>query len=125
MKILPAILISLLPNSHPQKSFADFTRQFITSYQALPIPALQLSYADDLKNIEPKDTIEKEITFFTRIKDGLKNYRPEKLSETEQQDYLQIEYETTINLERLNLELHWLGAHPNKIPDDNIAAIPD
>jgi uncharacterized protein (DUF885 family) len=127
MRILSIILISLFPfyYAHPEQGFDAFTRRFIVGYHAFPIPALEMSYVDDLRDIEPKDTVEKEIAFFKGIKDELDHYQSSTLSPNEQQDYFQIKYEVTINLERLNLEKKWLVGRHEKIPDDNIAAIPD
>ena len=127
MKILSVILMSMLPvhHAHPNARFDDFTRRFVTGYKALAIPDLEMSYVADLDDIKSKDAVEKEITFFKGIEQDLSHYRPSTLSRTEQQDYFQIKYETAMNLERLDLEEKWLAAPHTKIPDDNIAAIPN
>ena len=127
MKILSVILISLFPicQPKPKQEFRDFTRRFVAGYQAFAIPALEMGYVDDLHDIKSKDTVEKEIVFFKGIKDDLSHYQAAALSQTEQQDYFQVKYETTMNLERLDLEKKWLAVPHEKIPEDDIAAIPD
>jgi uncharacterized protein (DUF885 family) len=127
MKIHAALIFSVcsLFNPKPQPSFDTFTHNFVIGYQALPIPKLAQGYIDDLHEIEPKDTIKKEIIFFNSIKDQLRQYNVSTLSANQRQDYLQINFETTMNLERLELETRWLTYSPATVPDNNIAAIPD
>jgi len=127
MKIHAALIFTAYSLFNPklQPSFDTFTHSFVNGYHALPIPGLAPGYIDDLHEIEPKDTIKKEIVFFNSIKDQLRQYKLSTLSAAQQQDYLQIKFETTMNLERLELETKWLTYSPATVPDDNIAAIPD
>ncbi|SDT69032.1 protein of unknown function [Mucilaginibacter mallensis] len=127
MKIHAALIFTAcsLFNPNPQPSFDTFTHNFVIGYQALPIPGLAQGYIDDLKEIEPKDTIKKELVFFNSIKDQLRQYNVSALSAAQRQDYLQIKFETTMNLERLELETKWLTYSPATVLDDNMAAIPD
>jgi uncharacterized protein (DUF885 family) len=106
-------------------SFDTFTEKFITGYHALPIPGLAMGYAEDLHEIEPQDTIKKETAFFINMRNELKSYQLSALSPGQQQDYAQIAFETSMNLERLDLESKWLAHTPAVVPDGDIAAIPN
>ena len=122
-----AALISLWPglNSHQQKSFGVFENKFVTGYMALHIPDLELPYADDIKDIKSADSVAKEISFFASVKKELADYQIALLTPVQQEDYLQMKYETDMNLQRLGLEKEWLNAKPDSISTKGIYTLPN
>ncbi|NCD70681.1 DUF885 domain-containing protein [Mucilaginibacter agri] len=87
-----------------QSKFDAFTQQFVSGYSALRIAELQLGYADNFKLIKSADSIRLQANFFKDAQNQLGKFNYNKLSETQQQDYQLIKYESAINLERLGLE---------------------
>jgi len=122
-----ALVISLFPASHkPQlKSFGEFTDKFVKGYKALNIPDLELAYVDDIKDIKSADSVEKEISFFSSMKKESDDFKNAKLSPNEKEDYLQINYEIGVNLQRLALEKEWLAAKPDSISTKGVYTLPN
>jgi len=117
--MLPRLALSQQPD------FNKFSDSFVTGYQLLHIPDLELSYVDGLKHIGTAKEIDKQVSFFSNIKSGLNVYQVNKLTHSQQQDYLQIAYETDLNLNRLTLEKQWLADKPDSIPSNGIFTVPN
>jgi uncharacterized protein (DUF885 family) len=122
-----ALTISLLPASHPdrQKSFDAFTEKFVMEYKALHIPDLELPYVDDIKDIKSADSVAMEISFFTSVKKEIGAFKLSSLKPSQQEDALQIGYETEMNLQRLTLAKEWLANKPDSISTKGISTIPN
>jgi len=108
-----------------QADFAQFADKFVTGYQLLHIPDQELSYVSGFKDIKSADSVEKQMEFFNATKTGLSAYKIGALSPPQQQDYLQIRYETELNLRRLTLEKQWLANKPDSISAKGIYTIPN
>lgn len=102
--LLFSLIVITSFKSSAQNKFDWFTRQFVSGYQSLHLPALQLSYADNLQLVKSPDSIKAEVTFFKNVQRGLNNFAYPNLTPAQQQDYEQIKYEAALNLERLGLE---------------------
>lgn len=120
---LGILLISLSILAQPD-NFDRFSADFVKGYKALKLPQLSLSYVGGLKEIQPADSVEKQLKFFITIKSELQAYDPAKLNPSQRTDYQLIEYETGLNLERIALEQQWLKDRPNEIPTGGIITIP-
>lgn len=122
-----ALAISLYPAAHSsqQKNFETFADKFVKEYKALHIPDLELPYVDDIKDIKSPDSVEQQIAFFTSAKKEIGAFNLSSLNAREQEDFLQIKYETGINLQRLALEKQWLVNKPDSISTKGISTVPD
>jgi uncharacterized protein (DUF885 family) len=108
-----------------QADFAQFADRFVAGYQSLHIPELEMSYVDGLKDIKPADSVEMETAFFAGVKNGLSAYKINELTPGQQDDYLQIAYETGLNLQRLALEKQWLANKPDSISTKGVYNVPN
>lgn len=106
-----------------QADFAQFADKFINRYQSLQIPDLEMSYVSGFKDIKSADSVEKQLEFFSTIKTGLSTYKINELTPAQQQDYLQIGYETDMNLQRLALEEQWLAIKPDTVSTKGIYTV--
>jgi uncharacterized protein (DUF885 family) len=109
----------------PPQSFNVFTAKFVKGYSALGIPDLELSYVAGLQKIKSPAGVQKQLNFFTGIKNELKAFKKDQLSASQQTDFTLIEYETGLNLQRLALEQQWAANPPEKIPDGGIITDPN
>ncbi len=122
-----ALAICVCPATHTdqQKNFAAFTDRFVKEYTSLNIPGLELPYVDDIKDIKSADSVNKEIDFFNAVKKEIGVFKISSLSPKQQEDYLQINYETDMNLQRLSLEKEWLAAKPDSISTKGVYTLPN
>jgi uncharacterized protein (DUF885 family) len=122
-----ALSVCLLPLTgfKQQPTFDQFAGKFVSGYQELHIPDLEMSYVDGLKNIKSAVGIEKQARFFESVKTGIKAYDTTRLTPTQKQDYELITYETGMNLERLALEKQWAASKPAEISAAGIYTIPN
>ncbi|MFI5162547.1 MAG: DUF885 domain-containing protein [Sphingobacteriales bacterium] len=111
--------------SPQQKSFARFSTGFVSGYQALHLPDLELSYVSGLEHIGSAESVQKQVIFFKSVNTKLAAFDPAKLSAPQKTDYELIKYETGLNLERLALEQEWLKNKPAKIPAGGIITVPN
>ncbi len=120
------ILFLLLPvKVKAQNTFDTFTDRFVSGYQALHIPGLEMSYVDDLSHIRSAEQVKQQLDFFTDIKKGLKLFNVKNLNAEQRQDYKLIAYETGLNLERIALEQQWNANKPSTISSNGIYALPN
>ena len=112
-KLTLLIFFSVLPFGRRtvKVDFNVFCSQFVDEYKGLKLNDLSLSYVDNLKNIKPVGELEKQVMFFTHVKQELAKFDTKQLSPGQSTDYQLISYETGINLERLSLERQWVNSH--------------
>jgi len=103
-----------------QPNFNRFCEKFVTGYQSLHIPELQLSYVAGFQDIGSVKSVDKQAVFFNKIENELHLYHFTQLTHQQQQDYLQIQYEAGLNLRRLALEKRWLAHKPATIPANGL-----
>src|SRR5476651_2532741 len=100
MKILFFVLVTslfpLLTFAQPQK-FDEFSKRFVSGYQSLHIPDLDLSYVSGLQHIRSADSIQKQLDFFRSVQKELPSYITEALNFSQKADYDLITYETNLN----------------------------
>jgi uncharacterized protein (DUF885 family) len=120
--LLAALLIWLLPLSaiSQKQTFEAFTDNFVSGYQQLHLPDLELSYVAGFQKIKSSAEIEKQVRFFEGVKAELKAYNISKLTLSQKQDYELMAFETGQNLERLALEKQWILKKPKEVPADGI-----
>ncbi|HXL54890.1 MAG TPA: DUF885 domain-containing protein [Chitinophagaceae bacterium] len=117
------LFIGVMPEHHI--NFTDFRNNFVTGYRSLNIPDLHLSYAENFQHIQSEFNIQKQIDFFQQVKKNVATYKKELLIASEQDDLDLIEYETSLNLQRLTLEKKWVSKKPAVISMNNFHSIPD
>jgi uncharacterized protein (DUF885 family) len=108
-----------------QDGFNIFSGKFVSGYKSLQIPQLELSYVRQLEQIPSAAAVKQQQDFFNRIKQGLQQFDPQKLTAGQKLDYQLIQYETDLNLTRVGLELKWLTKRPAKVSGDGIYSIPN
>lgn len=108
-----------------QQKFDDFTKSFVSGYQSLHMPNLELSYVSGLEHIGSADDIKRQQDFFASVESKLSSYKVEELIPAQKLDYSLISYETELNLQRITLELQWVKNRPAKIPDGGIITLPN
>jgi uncharacterized protein (DUF885 family) len=120
-----AFVITCLYPAMGQQKFDVFSDKFVTGYNQLKLPQLELSYVAGLEHIGTAAEIEQQLTFFNRTDVELANYKTEALTPSQKTDYALITYECRLNLERLALEQQWAKHRPEKISNGGIITIPD
>jgi len=115
----------LLSASAQQQTFDQFSARFVSGYQSLHMPDLDLSYVEGLKHIGSAASIQKQLEFFKSVKEQLPLYKPETLSTPQKLDYELIKYETALNLQRLALEEEWIKNPPATISTGGIITVPN
>jgi uncharacterized protein (DUF885 family) len=125
--LLIVLAIGLLPGARQNQhtSFDAFENKFAKEYTGLHIPDLALPYVEDIKNIKSIDSVNRELYFFDAVKKELTGFNIKLLTPKQQQDYLQIRYETDMNLQRLALEKEWLANKPDSISTKGIYTLPN
>ncbi|WP_184542451.1 DUF885 domain-containing protein [Mucilaginibacter sp. FT3.2] len=118
-------LLLCLFTANGQQKFDAFSNKFVSDYNALNLPQLELSYVAGLAHIGTAEQVQKQTAFFTWAKNGLLAYKPSQLAESQTVDYKLMVYETDLNLQRLALEEEWIKDRPEKIPDGGIITIPN
>ncbi len=111
--------------SGQQQKFEEFSKDFVSGYQALHIPDLELSYVSGLEHIGSAESVQKQIDFFQSVKTKLTAFKITGLSSSQKTDYQLVKYETGLNLERLALEQQWLKNKPGEIPTGGIITVPN
>ncbi|HEY9196916.1 MAG TPA: DUF885 domain-containing protein [Mucilaginibacter sp.] len=128
MKILLAgfgfILFFLVPVNKQQK-FDAFSKRFVTEYNALHLPQLELSYVSGLERIGTAESIRRQVQFFKWADAGLTGFKSDQLTPAEKIDYKLIAYESKLNLERLALEQEWIQHRPEKVSTGGIITVPN
>jgi len=99
------LFISVSVKAQQSEDFQLLLKNFVTEYQDLDIPPLNLSYVDNLYAVQSESSLLEQKDFFKNYLNGLHAINPLKLSKDEKLDYHHLRYEISINWERLNLEL--------------------
>lgn len=120
---LGIVFLSLTAQAQ-QLDFDAFSKKFVSGYNMLNLPQLDLSYVNNLQHIGSAAQIKKQYIFFTGIKSKLNGYDTKALTESQKTDYELMSYETALNLQRLALEQQWIKHRPTKIPANGIINIP-
>ncbi|MDN3580960.1 DUF885 domain-containing protein [Mucilaginibacter flavus] len=118
------LMLCLFPAVGQQK-FDTFRDNFVSGYNQLKLPQLELSYVTGLEHIGTTAQIEQQDAFFKGIKTQLSNYKVDQLSPSQKTDYALITYECRLNLERIALEQEWAKHRPEKISTEGIITIPN
>jgi uncharacterized protein (DUF885 family) len=110
--------------AQPLKDFENFRDDFVRKYQSFHIPALELSYAANLQHIQSPYKIQQQFDFFRESKKRLELFETLWLSDEYQADLDLMKFETSINLQRLELEKRWSSEKPAIIPVNNLFRVP-
>ncbi len=105
-------------------NFRTVTKTFKEGYEKLNLPLNQLSYVVNLQTIQSKDSILKQEVFFQGFAKILQEINPESLPKKEWLDYELMQYETKINLLRINQEKKWCDLNIKKIPKTGLSKLP-
>jgi uncharacterized protein (DUF885 family) len=113
-----------LSASAQQQDFDVFSKKFVSGYNALSLPQLDLSYVTNLQHIGSSAQIKKQYIFFSNIRSKLNGYDPKLLNASQKTDRELMSYETALNLQRLALEQQWIKHRPAKIAENGIINVP-
>lgn len=92
-------------------SFEKLRKSFIKGYEKLQVSDIQINYTDVLNSIQSKDKILLQEAFFKDMSEKLQNIDVSSLATYEKLDFYIMQYETRLNLIRLELEKKW---NPNE-----------
>ena len=101
-----------------KNEFKKLTYYFLKEYPNLNIAPLQVSYVATLNEIKTNNDIKNQEIFFLDIQRKLAQIDTIGLSSYEKINFQILEYETVLNLERIELEKQW-----KKIPLDDSKSI--
>lgn len=120
------LVIAFSPGIQPttNQQFGNFCTHFLEGYNALSLPVLELSYAQNLKHIQSKEGIQKQEAFFEEMSKQLRYYSGQALNEEQEENFEILTYETNINLERIALEKKYMNRAPSVIPENNLHSLP-
>jgi len=130
--ILPSYKFSICQNANEDLSiqktnssaWLSLRNSFEEDYQKLDIPDLQLSYVGNLNNIKTKVSIVRQEQYFQDVQKSLSKINIDELSSKDKLDYELIQYETSLNLERIALEKKWIELNVANISDQGLSTIP-
>ncbi|MBA2249207.1 MAG: DUF885 domain-containing protein [Chitinophagaceae bacterium] len=105
-------------------SFDTFTENFVKIYRALEIPDLQLSFAENFRQIKSSANIQQQLEFFDQVDKELPFYNTKQKNAQQQLDFSLIQYETRLNKERLVLEKRWVDEKSQGTLPDNLYNLP-
>jgi len=125
LRIAVCFILFTISASAQNKNFGQFSRDFVSGYNALNLPQLELSYVNNLKHIGPAAAIQKQLDFFNSVRSRLAVFSSGTLTAPQRTDYELIKYETGLNLQRLALERQWIANRPAKIPEGGIMTVPN
>ncbi|HTD39049.1 MAG TPA: DUF885 domain-containing protein [Mucilaginibacter sp.] len=108
-----------------QQKFDQFSAKFVSGYQSLHTPDLELSYVSGLQHIGSEESIRKQEEFFRSAKSELATFKADELTPAQQTDFQLIGYEAGLNLERIAFEQQWLKNKPAAIPAGGIITVPN
>jgi uncharacterized protein (DUF885 family) len=111
--------------SSPPKPAEAFFEDFKKGYSELRIPNLSIAYADNLRSIKSRGEIDRQIKFFRRIQKRIPRIKSQKLSAGQKLDLDLIDYETRLNLRRLELEQAFVQKRPADFPAESIVRVPN
>lgn len=92
------------PFEKTNQQFQELKKDFLAKYPKLDIPPLNLSYIQNLEQIQSLDSIEQQIQFFTQLDSQLKQIDPQYLEGRAKLEYGTLNFECQLHQERLTLE---------------------
>lgn len=116
-------ITTLLLSPAKKPGFNQFCDEFVQKYQSLNLPQRDLAYIDMLRHIKSPDSVRQQQNFFKGMQAGLADFHRATLDKNQRLDYDLIQYETTLNLQRLDLESRWTPT--DKITAGGIISIPN
>ena len=124
--IIAFFFIACKNNAQVQSTdWTSVSQQFQKGYKALDLTPLQIGYVQNLKAIKNKNDILKQAQFFQSIEKLIQQIDPKQLTKKEFLDYLIINYELELNLERIALEKKWKESKTDSISQKGLASIPN
>ncbi len=105
-------------------NFSSARDEFVSNVSSFNIPYTRLSYKDNLQLIAGNDTLQKELAFFTAIKEKLSKVNPNTLTAAQRMDYEIMQYQDALNLERIKLEQRWNAGKPAVVGDEGLYNLP-
>jgi len=121
---ISALLLSFSVSAQ-NKAFDRFATDFVKRYNALNLPQLELSYVSNLQHITSAREVQKQVEFFTLIREELASYDVNSLSGSQKTDYRLIKYETDLACEWIVLEQQWLVDKPGQVSTGGIITVPN
>ncbi len=98
--ILAALLVSTAAAADP---VTDFTQRYSDAYRALNMGQIELSYQANIKHLLSETDVARQRAFFASTAKQLAALDTSKASECERLDLKRIQFETALNLQKLDL----------------------
>jgi|GEM_PF-453087 len=130
MKTAFAVVIAILSLSSLSSAEAleddwdAFADAFKSSYVAMELPSLQLSYAKNIEALQTEDQLISQRDRFQAALERLDVFEISSLSKKQRLDYQLIRYESQVNLERIELGLRWYELEVGAIPEGGLRGVP-
>lgn len=116
--LITLVFVFFFQKASAQKSaFQNLKLDFLTGYEELSIPPIRIAYLETLNDIPSKDLLIKQERFFKSMAKRLKGFNANELSSEKQIELLIMEYELSLNLDRIELSKSWNG----DIPKDEVS----
>lgn len=90
-----------------ERQLSDLYLDYQRDYQALGVPATELSYQTNFSNIQAQENLQKQELVFRRYLKKIKTISYSLLNSEEKILYRHLDFELSQNLERISLEKDW------------------
>ncbi len=111
--------------SEQDAEFRTLAEAFAEDYAGLDLPGLQLSYLENLRAIKPPRHLERQEAMFSRYWPQLSGLETAGLGVCSQIHYEILNYEISLNLERIALERRFVAEMAGAAaPSDGLASVP-
>jgi uncharacterized protein (DUF885 family) len=118
------LVFTLVTVRAQEKAFDTFCNEFAKAYDELGIPATELSYKANFKNVPQPADLEKQEAFMKKYSAVLERIGSKKLTPANKIRYKQLKYEMAHHQERIALEKKW-NKNGRMIPDSGLHALED
>jgi uncharacterized protein (DUF885 family) len=93
----------------------------LNNVQALQLPTIQLSYVDNIKSIKSSQQLNTQQRTLESIQDQLTTISYSDLPKLQKRDFDLLQYEISLNLERITLEKKWLKTSERVLSEESLS----
>ena len=115
------ILTLLSLQAHASKSPEQIIKSSLDQIALLQLPQLNLSYKENLNAIGPYESLQEQEKTFKSIQTELQRLQEDQLTQSLRLDKHLIQYQVSLNLERLSLEKQWHSIDQPQISEHGLA----
>lgn len=113
------------PSTNQQSDWKSISSNFEEEFQKLKIPPFELGYVQNIEQIQNKDSLIVQEKYFQSIQKSLKKTDYKALLKNEKLDFEIIQYETTLNLERIGLEKKRTELCIDSVSKNGLSTVPN